>query len=78
MARAVRCYPLDTEHVSAAPNSRYVGSEVVQSTTLDLLQARLTMVPPFFIKLDLQGGELAALHGATEVLRATRARVKSS
>jgi FkbM family methyltransferase len=65
--------PMKRLHVSAAPKSQYVGSQIVQSTTLDILQAKLTMAPPFHIKLDLQGGELAALRGATEVLGDTSA-----
>lgn len=65
--------PMKRLHLSAAPKSEYVGTQVVQCTTLDLLQAKLTMTPPFHVKLDLQGGELAALRGATEVLGDTSA-----
>jgi FkbM family methyltransferase len=60
-------------HVAAAPKSKYVGSRIVYCTTLDRLQAKLVMMPPFFVKLDLQGGELAALRGAIGVLSATSA-----
>jgi FkbM family methyltransferase len=65
--------PMKRLHVSAEPNSKYVGTQVVQSTTLDRLQATLTMSTPFYIKLDLQGGELNALHGATAILGGTSA-----
>ena len=65
--------PMKRLHVSAEPSSKYVGTQVVQSTTLDRLQTTLTMSPPFFLKLDLQGGELAALHGATAILAQTSA-----
>ena len=63
--------PMKALHVSAAPGSKYVGRQVVQSTTLDLLQASLTTSPPFFVKLDLQGAELTALNGARKLLTAT-------
>jgi FkbM family methyltransferase len=72
-AQSSSLLPMKELHVAAAPNSQYVGSEVVECTTLDLLQAKLTAQPPFYVKLDLQGGELAALRGATDVLAATRA-----
>ena len=65
--------PMKPRHLSADPTSRYVSSQVVQSITLDLLQAELAVSRPFYIKLDVQGGELAALRGATEVLHATGA-----
>jgi len=58
-------------HVVADPKSRPTGTQVVQSMTLDRLQSSLAMSPPFFVKLDLQGGELAALRGATTVLSCT-------
>ena len=65
--------PMRELHRSADPNSRYVGSQVVQCTTLDLLQSARTERPPFYVKLDLQGAELAALRGATAVLDSTSA-----
>jgi FkbM family methyltransferase len=63
--------PMNDLHVAADPNSRYVGRQAVQSTTLDRLQAELTADPPFYVKLDVQGGELAALRGAPTVLSDT-------
>ena len=41
------------------------------SRTLDDLAAELALPGPFFIKLDIQGGELAALAGATRILADT-------
>jgi FkbM family methyltransferase len=63
--------PINTRHVMANAGSRYVDSEIVQVTTLDALRPRVASVAPFYVKLDLQGGELPALRGASEVLRDT-------
>ncbi len=63
--------PMAERHRSASPNSRYVSSQPVKTTTLDALQDRMGLAPPFFVKLDLQGGEMAALRGAAAVLRST-------
>jgi|ERR1700680_189923 len=60
--------PMAQRHRSASPSSRYVGSQPVKTTTLDALQAQLRPALPFFLKLDLQGSELAALQGAPSVL----------
>lgn len=62
---------MDERHRLANPNSRYVDRQSVEITTLDLLQSQLAPVVPFYLKLDLQGGELAALRGASSVLRST-------
>jgi FkbM family methyltransferase len=43
--------------------------------TIDNLVAALKLPPPDFIKLDLQGAELAALRGATAALRSVQALV---
>jgi FkbM family methyltransferase len=61
--------PMAERHRSASPNSGYVSPQPVKTTTLDTLQDRLKPAPPFFVKLDIQGGELAALRGAASVLR---------
>jgi FkbM family methyltransferase len=61
--------PMAERHRSASPGSRYVGSQPVKTTTLDALQDRMTPPRPYFVKLDLQGGELPALRGAASVLR---------
>jgi FkbM family methyltransferase len=64
---------MNSLHISADPNSEYIGSQVVQSTTLDILEAELAPMAPFYIKLDVQGGELAVLRGATHALAAASA-----
>jgi FkbM family methyltransferase len=43
----------------------------VPATTLDTLAGELALKPPFLIKLDVQGAELAALTGARRVLEET-------
>ena len=59
------------EHVRANPISRYIGTQTVRTTTLDLLQQELQAPTPFYLKLDLQGSELPALRGAPSVVRDT-------
>ena len=44
---------------------------LVPATTLDTLRQQLALIPPYLIKLDIQGAEQAALRGATEVLKDT-------
>lgn len=72
-AQSSSLLPIRELHVAADPRSRYVGSQTVECTTLDFLQAKLATKAPFYLKLDIQGGELAALRGAAGVLSATRA-----
>ena len=43
----------------------------VQALTLDTLVERFALKPPFLLKLDLQGGELAALRGGQTMLSET-------
>jgi FkbM family methyltransferase len=53
-------------HLQAEGNTR------VQTTTLDaLLQAQL-IEPPQYIKMDIEGAELTALHGASECIQRYR------
>lgn len=57
-------------HANAAPDSAYVGTEIVGLTTLDAIAARhveASMRP--FLKIDTQGTEDQVLDGATELLR---------
>ena len=61
--------PMADRHRNASPSSIYVSSQTVKTTTLDALQDHMRPAPPFFVKLDIQGGEMAALRGATSVLR---------
>jgi FkbM family methyltransferase len=65
--------PMAERHLSAIPNSRYISSQIVKTTTLDALLEGIGPAPPFFVKLDLQGGEMAALRGASAVLRSAEA-----
>ena len=51
------------DHVSGEPRE----TVDVEVRTLDSISAELGLVPDF-VKLDLQGGELAALQGSTKVL----------
>ena len=44
---------------------------VLPTTTLDALAMELAVVPPFFLKLDVQGAELSVLSGAANVLAST-------
>jgi len=52
------------DHVSGAPRE----AVEVEVRTLDSISEELRLVPDF-VKLDLQGGELAALRGSTNVLK---------
>ena len=49
------------------------GGVEVQTTTLDALRA--TLPAPSFIKMDIEGGEYAALSGAAAMLRQDRPRI---
>ena len=43
----------------------------VQAATLDALAERFALRAPYLLKLDVQGGELGALRGATKLLEGT-------
>ena len=43
----------------------------VPATTLDALARNLSLKPPFFIRLDVQGSERSAIAGAREILKNT-------
>lgn len=59
-------------HADAAPESRYVGTEVVPQCRLDGLLPRfgIDSSRPAFLKLDVQGYEAAVLDGAVELFNA--------
>jgi hypothetical protein len=52
-------------------NKFFSTKRLVPATTLDTLRKQLALVPPYLIKLDIQGAEQAALRGATKVLQDT-------
>ena len=60
-------------HAGAAPESRYVGTEVVPQRRLDglLPEFGIDSAHPAFLKLDVQGYEAAVLDGAVELFGAT-------
>jgi FkbM family methyltransferase len=61
--------PMLDSHATAAPESRYVGSETVDLRTLDDVSASfLTAEERIFLKLDVQGFEFNVLQGATRFL----------
>lgn len=64
---------LDT-HANAAPESRYIGQEVVPLRRLDGLAASYMQTGQrTYLKIDTQGFEAAVLAGAPEVLLSARA-----
>jgi FkbM family methyltransferase len=50
-------------------NDLTAGKVTVAAMTLDTLARELSLVPPFLLKLDVQGAEEAVLRGAREVLQ---------
>jgi FkbM family methyltransferase len=66
--------PMGDRHAAAAPESRYVGSEQIHIVRLDTLRPQiLGESDRVFLKIDVQGLELAVLDGAPETLRQVRA-----
>jgi FkbM family methyltransferase len=60
------------EETRAMGHLKAEGNTYVQTTTLDsLLQAQL-IDPPHYIKMDIEGAELMALHGASECIQRHR------
>lgn len=70
--------PMLEEHVRAAPASRPVGTQLVETSTLD---AELAGMPgqAWFLKLDVQGAESVVLQGGPRTMtRVTAVRVELS
>jgi FkbM family methyltransferase len=66
-------------HVDAEPTSQTLRTEVVQSKTLDEISSEFGMASPYFLKIDVQGAEMAVLDGGSDTLRQTVAlRIESS
>ncbi|MEX2200630.1 MAG: FkbM family methyltransferase, partial [Dongiaceae bacterium] len=47
------------------------GGDIMRARTLDALVREIGMKGPFLLKLDVQGGELSVLSGATQLLKET-------
>jgi FkbM family methyltransferase len=63
---------MESQHLSAAPESRYVTTERVAVRRLDSLRHELVRPDArVYLKLDVQGLELDALRGAEETLAQT-------
>jgi FkbM family methyltransferase len=52
-------------------NKLHAGKVKVPAVTVDSLAAQFGLQPPFLLKLDIQGAELAVLKGARETLKLT-------
>jgi len=62
--------PMLPSHATAAPESRYIGSETVDLRTLDSVSTGfVTKTERIFLKLDVQGFEYQVLQGATQFLK---------
>jgi FkbM family methyltransferase len=66
-------------HLDAEPTSKTVRVETVTSRTLDDVAIDFRLPAPYFLKIDVQGGEMAVLDGGADTLARTSAvRVESS
>ena len=61
---------MSPQHLASAPESRFVGDEVVPVASLDSLRHELIQPSDrVYLKVDVQGLELEVLRGAVETLR---------
>jgi FkbM family methyltransferase len=66
-------------HTDAEPSSQRVRIEMVRCRTLDEVAIEYAMRPPYFLKIDVQGGEMAVLDSGPDTLARTSAlRIESS
>jgi FkbM family methyltransferase len=63
--------PITERHIEAASTSRTVRIETVRTMRLDDLLEEVNCDGPYFLKVDVQGSELAVLDGATKTLGVT-------
>jgi FkbM family methyltransferase len=61
-------FEMRERHIQASAPSRYIARESVAITTLDAIEAELKTIPPYYVKLDLQGAEGLALRGGHSVI----------
>jgi FkbM family methyltransferase len=65
--------PILEKHVTNAPESAYVSSEIARVEPLDaLVDRREVSSTPSFLKIDVQGFEASVLDGAVETLKHVR------
>ena len=60
------------EETRAMGRLKAEGNTRVQTSTLDTLLEAQLIDPPHYIKMDIEGAELAALHGASECIQRYR------
>jgi len=61
--------PMTKAHTDAAPASETVQTITVETRRLDDILPSLGLVPPAFLKLDVQGAESLVLEGAIQALQ---------
>ena len=60
--------PMLPAHTAAFPGTETEARIVVEAARLDAVAARLTLTPPVFAKLDVQGHELSVIRGGRQTL----------
>ena len=65
---------INAAHINAAPESKYIGKEIVEIHTMDSLFKELNVSDqPVFMKIDTQGFEKNVLLGAKSTLKSIKA-----